>query len=190
MSDKLYAELLEYHAGRVDLTHRHETEEERQERIRWIADAIPKACVEIPFDAQLGWTFEKCVALGTTTAKWESGLVREVHAGTKRGPSGERCLFQLHRLVSAVPDPKYRVTPEELALTVGLSLEATERCAVAGIKTLGWHIHRCGFRADDYLAPAYIFAQYHLPSNTHCRVLPTRMNSLRASSYRHLLAKL
>jgi len=187
--ERLYDELLAYHSERVHVPYRHEDEESRRERMHWIAEGVVAACRSEPLDETLGWTFNKCVALGTTAAKWESGLVLEVHSGARRGPSGERCLFQLHRLVSAVPDPRYRVTPEELAATTGLTPEATTRCAVAGVRTLAWHVHRCRFRADDYLSPAFIFAQYHMPS-LRCRVIPTRMNSIRASSYRHLLTEL
>ena len=189
ISDKLYDDLLVYHEGRVDLTHRHETEEQRQERIRWIADGIPQACAEFPLDEKLGWTLEQCVALEGALAKWESGLVKEVHSGDKRGPAGERCLVQLHRLVSAVPDPKYRVTPEELAATTGLSAEATERCALAGVKTLAWQIHRCRLKANDFVAPAAAYSLYHHPDE-HCEYVLTKMNTDRARSYRALLTKL
>lgn len=191
ISDKLYDDLLAYHEGRVDLTHRHETEEQRQERIRWIADGIPRACVENAdlFDTRLGWTFKQCVAFGATMTKFESGLVKEVQEGTRRGPAGEICLFQLHRLISAVPDPKYRVTPEELAATVGLDAEAAYHCAYAGVKTIAWQIHRCGLRADSFTAPAEMFAEYHRPSQS-CNATLTRMDSLRASGYRALLTKL
>lgn len=189
ISNRLYDDLIVYHEGRVDLTHRHETEEQRQERIRWIADAIPKACAEFPFDTKLGWTIKQCVALVGAGAKWESGLVREVQSGDKRGPAGERCLLQLHRLVSAVPDPKYRVTPEELAATVGLSAEATERCALAGVKTFAWQIHRCRLRADSFTAPAAAFSLYHHPT-TNCDYTLSGMPAARARSYRALLTKL
>jgi hypothetical protein len=187
VSSKLYDDLLAYHAGRVDLPHRHETEEQRQERIRWIADAIPQACADFPFD--MGWTFEQCVALVSAGAKWESGLLKEVHAGDRRGPAGERCLLQLHRLVSAVPDPKYRVTPEELAATVGLSAEATYHCALAGVKTFAWQIHRCRIHGNEFTAAAAAFSLYHHPS-TNCEYVLSGMPAMRAKSYRALLAKL
>lgn len=189
VADKLYDDLLAYHAGRVNPAHRHETEEQRQERIRWIADAIPKACAEFPFDVKLGWTLEQCVALTSTAAKWESGLIVEVHAGTRKGPSGELCLLQLHRLIAAVPDARYKVTQEERLATVGLGKEATYRCALAGVKTIAWHIHRCRLRADDLLSPSILFEQYHRPT-TYCKPDFGAMSSRRALSYRALLAKI
>jgi hypothetical protein len=137
----------------------------------------------------MGWTFEQCVALVGAGAKWESGLVREVHSGDRRGPAGERCLLQLHRLVSAVPDPKYRVTPEELAATVGLSAEATYHCALAGVKTFAWQIHRCRIHGNEFTAAAAAFSLYHHPS-TNCEYVLSGMPAMRAKSYRALLAKL
>ncbi len=191
IADKLYDDLLAYHAWRVDSAHRHETEEARQERIRWVSDGIPRACADNAdlFDTKLGWTFTQCVAFGATMAKWESGLMMEVQAGTRKGPAGELCLFQLHRLVSAVPDPKYRVTPEELAATVGLDAEAAYRCAYAGVKTIAWQIHRCRLRADDFTAPAAAFSLYHHPDQ-HCEFVLSGMPTDRARGYRALLTKL
>ena len=70
IADKLYDDLLAYHAWRVDSAHRHETEEARQERIRWVSDGIPRACADNAdlFDTKLGWTFTQCVAFGATMA--------------------------------------------------------------------------------------------------------------------------
>jgi hypothetical protein len=187
--EQLSDALVAYHASRVDLAHRGEDEPARIERIGWVAAGIVAACKEHPFDEKLGWTFNKCVALSSTAAKWESGLLREVHSGAKLGAAGERCLFQLHRSVSSVPDARYRVTPEELIATTGLDAEATARCAEAGVKSIGWHLHRCSLRGDDFVAPAELFAEYHHPSN-NCVATLTKMNSDRARSYRALLARL
>jgi hypothetical protein len=188
-SDQLAAELVDYHAHRVDIAHRHETEEARVERIRWIADGAIAACDSEPLDEKLGWTRTRCIALVSTTAKWESALARDVHAGEKLGSAGERCLVQLHRSISNVPDPRYRVTPEELARTTGLDAESTARCLRAGVRTLGWHIHRCRLHADDFTAPARVFDAYHRAAPCDQYAL-SGMPAERARSYRALLAKL
>jgi hypothetical protein len=57
------------------------------------------------------------------------------------------------------------------------------------VKTLGWHIHRCRLRGDDFVAPAEVFAEFHHPSPV-CAATLTKMNSDRARSYRALLARL
>jgi hypothetical protein len=188
-SARLAAELVTYHEHRVDIAHRHETEESRLERLRWLADGIIAGCTAEPFDVKLGWTFNQCVALATTAAEWESGLMVEVESGALRGPAGELGPWQLHRFVSAVPNPKYRVTPEELAASVGLSAETAALAARLGVRTLGWHVHRCRLRGTDFVAPAELFAEYHRPS-VNCTATLTKMNSDRARSYRALLARL
>jgi len=181
--------LSSYYEKRVEQNYRHETAEESAERMGWIANGITEACTEFPFDSKLGWTFNKCVAISTTFALWESGLIKEVHEGTKKGPAGELCLFQLHRFIRMVPDPVYRVTEEERQATVGLSREATHKCAFAGVKTIAWHIHRCRLRGGDILSPSILFEQYHRPK-TPCAPDFGTMSSRRASSYRALLYKL
>jgi hypothetical protein len=97
--------------------------------------------------------------------------------------------LQLHRLVSAVPDPKYRVTPEELAATVGLSAEATAHCALAGVRTFAWQIHRCRLRGDNFTSAAAAFSLYHHP-DANCEYVLSGMPAARARSYRALLSKL
>jgi hypothetical protein len=189
MADRLYEQLVRYHAARIDVAHRHETEEERVQRIRWVADAVPAACVAFPLDPKLGWTFEQCVAMAATMAQWESALAKEVHAGTKTGPAGELCLFQLHRNISSVPDERYRVTVEERLATVGLDAEATYRCAFAGVRTIAWQVHRCRLRAGDFTSAAAAFSLYHHPDE-HCDYVLSGMPAKRAASYRHLLERI
>lgn len=190
--ERLAGELESYFKIRVDSTHRHETPEETTARMLQIATGAVDACTSqiALFDPQkLGWTENKCIALVTTAAKWESGLIKETHAGTHRGPAGERCLVQLHRLVSAIPNPIYRITPEELAATTGLDDEATHACMHEGVKALAWQIHRCGYRADDFLAPVKTFSQYHHPRACDDYVL-SGMPAWRAASFRSLLKKI
>lgn len=189
--DRLAEILIKYHGQRVDSAHIHknENEEERQARIRIVAEQIDIACNEHPFDVSLGWTHVQCDALASAAAQWESGLLEDVHSGAKRGPAGERCLFQLHRYVSAVPNPKYRVTPEELVATTGTGVEATHTCAVAGVKTLGWQIHRCRLRAGDFVSAAAAFSLYHHPT-VNCEYVLSGMPAARARSYRGIEARL
>ena len=185
----LYDSLLAYHEKRVPVHMRHEDEPARQERIRWIAESIIKACADFPLDEKLGWTSNQCIALAATMAKWESGLTRAVHEGSKKGPSGELCLFQIHRGVTQVPDPLYRTTEAERLETVGLSAEATDRCALAGVKDIAWQIHRCGMRAGDALSPARMFEQYHWPDPS-CTYKLDPMSMARSRSYHTLLTQL
>lgn len=187
--EKLYDSLLSYHTKRVNVNYRHETESEREARIRTIAEAIAKACEDFPLDRKLGWTTNQCIVLASTMAKWESGLIKEVHEGNKKGPAGELCLFQLHRGIANIPDPVYRTSEAERLLTVGTDPESTLRCATAGVKTIAWQIHRCSLTAGDFTAPAKMFEQYHWP-DVNCTFRFNGMSSDRAASYRSLLAKL
>jgi hypothetical protein len=165
-----------------------ETMTERDARYHDIAVGIDAACTRHPWP---GWPHVACVALATTAAKWESGLLKTVHEGTLLGKAGERCLFQLHRKVSLVPSAKWRVTPEEWAATTGLGAEATARCADAGVRVLGWQIARCGIKYEQggrYVA-SQVFAEYHMPS-ADCRTVISRMSDTRAGSYQAELMRL
>lgn len=179
--------LFNYYLSRVPEHLRHETNDEALARITTISYAIGRACQEHPIP---GWPIEGCVALAGTAAKWESGLTREVHAGAKLGPSGELCLFQIHPDALA-NDPAYRVTREEWNTLGGIDVEATVRCATAGVKTLGYHVHRCriGFENGGWIAAARVFSEYHLPS-TACHAAISRMSVSRAMDYRALYRKL
>lgn len=191
--DRLTALLADYHVHRVDSAHRvGETEAERLERMRRLASGLLSACDAVfpaLVDSRLGWDRTRCVALGAATIEWESGLLLEVHSGKRLGPAGERCVFQLHRKVSAVPDPRYRVTAEDLARVNGVDAESTDLCTLSGVKTIAWQIHRCGLRADDFAAPAKLFSLYHHPRLCDDYVL-SGMPAQRARTYRWIDARL
>lgn len=190
MIEFLFALLRSYYDTRVPVRYRTETEEVLDARLMNIATALDSACKSHPFDAKLGWNYASCIALAATTAKWESGLLEDVHSGKKRGPSGERCLFQIHRAVVSVPDAKYRVTAGELEQTTGTDEAATIVCVIGGVKTLGWHIHRCRIRYEDggrYPA-ARVFAEYHHPYAL-CGAPIDGMSMARASGYQAMLHK-
>lgn len=189
--DMVALELWNYHTHRVDVAHRHgETEDARIERMHDISIGVEHACRAEPLEAKLGWRHNDCVALAVTMAEWESGLMVEVQSGEKRGPSGEVGLWQFHRLATTVPDPKYRVTSEDLTAMVGLSLEATARQALGGVRTIGWQIHRCKLRKADAWAAATVFAEYHLP-RWPCPVpYGDEMSAHRAAHYRNLVGRL
>lgn len=176
-----------YYLARVPEHLRHEDVEEARARISLISYSIARACESNPIP---GWPFGACVALAGTAAKWESGLMRDVHAGTKLGPSGELCLFQIHPNALA-SDPAYRITKEEWNTLGGLDAEATVRCAAAGVKTLAYHIHRChiGFENGGWVAAARVLSEYHLPSAA-CRASISRGSVARAMDYRGLYRKL
>jgi len=188
MIEFLAALLFTYHTTRVPPQYRHETEDARQTRIRTIAQAQVEECIEnrIP-----GWPLKACVALGTTIAQWESGLLEEVHSGAKKGPAGEVCLFQLHRAVTAIPDKHYRITKEELEQSTGTDLDHTRMCVRLGMRIVRWHIKRCAIKYEGggWSNTIALFAEYHHP-DTYCHAYPLAMSSARAMSYQSLLHKL
>jgi hypothetical protein len=189
-ADALSEELFRYHTHRVDVAHRHgETEGARKERMRWIGDGIVAACETVPLERKLGWRPLDCVALAAIMAEWESGLMIQVQSGEKRGPAGEIGLWQLHRFVSAVPNASYRVSPQDLKDMVGLSPVATVLQALGGVKTIGWHVHRCQLHRSDVWTVARIFAEYHHPS-VKCNAVVDTMSMQRSASYRNLLHRL
>jgi hypothetical protein len=152
--------LIDYHSGRVVPEWRHETEESRIARIERIARGNIRACEQQPVGR---FQFDECLALVSTLEKFESGLILEVHAGTTLGKAGERCLGQLHRTVTKVPD-KHRITPEELEATTGLSQDATNVCALGIAKTFAHHSHRCTIDPNrSWLDVAVLFTEYHSP---------------------------
>ena len=174
----LLALLVVYYNSRVPEYLRHETPAETDDRLKMIVESIDRACDEHPLE---GWSHDGCVALGVTAAKWESGFLPSVHSGEKRGPSGEVCLFQIHPGAVA-GDPAYRVTREEWLSLPGTDPKSTLACAVAGIKTLAWHIHRCHFNDEERYTAALVFAEYHQPTQT-CAAMPSRMSFARATDY-------
>lgn len=162
--------------------------DERSERYAQIAESIVKACRNHPWP---GWPLEGCVALSSTAAKWESGLLRSVHEGGLKGPAGELCLFQLHRLIVRVPDESWRVTREEWLKTTGLDREATDMCADAGVRSLGWQVKRCSIKYEGggWYQAGRVFQAYHLP-NSGCPIMISEMSGKRGRSYQSLLWKI
>lgn len=181
LSERVFADLHEYGVAREPGGPMGETVDERDVRYHDVAVAIDEACTAHPWP---GWPHVACVALATTAAKWESGLLRTVHEGTLLGKAGERCLFQLHRKVSLVPNPRWRVSENEWSQTTGLGPEATARCADAGVRVLGWQIVRCGIKYEQggRYAAAHVFAEYHHP-DARCEAVVSRMSDTRAGSY-------
>jgi len=186
--DRVFDDLHEYGALREPSGPIGETYEERDARYRDVAGAIDMACTQHPWP---GWPHAACVALSETAAKWESGILKTVHEGSLLGKAGERCLFQLHRKITLVPNDHWRVSEAEWKQTTGLGPEATARCADAGVRVLGWQIVRCGikYEAGGRYAAAHVFAEYHLP-DANCRSVVSKMSDMRAGSYLTALRKL
>jgi hypothetical protein len=185
----LYHSLLGYHSTKVGSKYKLEDREEQKARLAVIATDIVESC-----EARLPehFTLRLCVGLEATTVKWESGLLKAIHEGTQLGPSGERCLNQLHFGVTHVPDVRWAITREEWEATTGLGLEATRRCTDLGVRVIGWHVHRCWKKwhgAELQMKVQWEFAEYHHPSNT-CNSHSALMSVLRAESWRELDAKL
>ncbi len=165
------------------------TETARDERYRLIASSIVDACKRRSWP---GWPLAGCVALAATAAKWESGLLKDVHEGGRLGPSGERCLFQLHRKAVAIPSPEWRISPEEWKRTTGLDEEATQACADAGVRALGWQVARCriAFEGGGWYPASRVFEEYHVPL-PGCPVRGiSEMSGKRGRNYSSLLAKI
>jgi hypothetical protein len=188
MLEKLLAIILIYHATRVPPLYRHEPEATRESRLQTVVQAITDECTENPIP---GWPYRACVALGYTIPQWESGFIKEVHEGSKRGPAGEVCLFQLHRRVIGIPNPKYAITARELLDTMGVDYEHTRNCVRVGMRIARYHISRCRLKYEGGgWAPAmYLFAEYHNPSTT-CQAVVLNMSGMRARSYAALLQRL
>ncbi len=98
-------------------------------------------------------------------AFWESALRYDVHTGELKGPSGEECLFQIHRQSSAVPFDKWR--PHPYGTNAGI--ENTSRCVESGVKIFMYHVWRCGLRLLETHPLALLYSEYHQPSN--CKTL-------------------
>ncbi len=188
MIEFLFTFLFHYHTGRFPEQYRHESETDREHRIQTIAQAQVDECTENPIP---GWPFRACVALGSTTLQWESGLQLEVHDGTKTGPAGELCLFQLHRSVTEIPNAKYAVTVDEWRNTTGIDYDHTRNCVRLGMRVIRWHIFRCdiGYERGGWGTVARLYAEYHHPS-VKCWAVMMPMSGRRAISYQYLLRKL
>jgi len=188
LAEQVFADLHDYGKAREPDGPIGETLDERDARYHDVAVGIDAACTAHPWP---GWPHVACVALATTAAKWESGLLRTVHEGTLLGKAGERCLFQLHRKVSLVPSARWRVSENEWAQTTGLGAEATARCADAGVRVLGWQIARCGIRYESggRFVAAQVFAEYHHP-DARCQAVVSHMSDVRAGSYVAALRRL
>lgn len=129
-----------YYDLRVPPRYRHETEAAKDERIHNVPVAIDAACAATPLQVSLGWTHASCVALAAVVAQWESGLLEEVHSGKKLGPSGERCLFQIHPAAAyamlSVPDSRYRISEEQWNSLTGTKVFAVRHARAAEAKEI------------------------------------------------------
>jgi len=184
MIDLLIALLVNYYAVRSGAP----VSDEDRTRLATLARVNVEVCEAHPIK---GWSLAQCVALVTTTQMWESGLLRKVHAGEQRGPSGERCVMQLHREVVMIPRPVYAITREEWEKIEGTDEESTRACVTLGLRALSWHITRCNIRLDghQYLALAGLFNEYHRPS-ARCRAMSSWLSGRRADTWATLAAKL
>jgi hypothetical protein len=162
-----------------------ESSADQEARLATIARATDEACRLHPLP---GFPHHACLALSATVSVWESGLLRDVHAGDHVGPAGERCLDQIHRRGALAMG----VEREEWMAVTGLDPEATLRCKVLGTRILAHHVRRCGFKFDggsEYIA-ARIFVEYHLPS-PWCKPRAFGQNAWRrAGFYKRLLKRL
>lgn len=190
LPEALLAMALKYHTTRVPERYWGESHAAREARISRIVESEVYACRKVKLPGR--WTFGGCLALLHTVQRWESGLLRTVHSGEKRGPGGEMCLSQIHHLaVGKAHDPDYLITEEEWQSLAGLDVDATRRCSFAGAKALMYHVSRCSipFAADSWWTGARVFAEYHLPANDcHAVVLP--MSSKRGMTYAMIYRKL
>lgn len=196
LATALAASLLKYHATRIPEHMRGETEPERVARITMIAEKVVEACRLEKFPKGLGWNELGCVVQEATVIKWESGLLREVHSGEKRGPAGEVCLNQLHRTVTQIRDPRYAITEEELAASVGLDPEATLVCFRLGVRVLAHHVNRQRIMMErgGYWSSARLFEEYHKPTPTGIdppvMYPPSQMSLKRGMSFQLLYRQL
>lgn len=168
----LFTLMLAYHDKRVPEQYWHESDADRRARIQRIVDAEIRVCQEAPVP---GFPLEACLALNVTVAQWESGLLREVHSGEKKGPGGELCFVQVHERATrdvAIYVDRFHITKEEWRSLPGLDEEATYRCARAGWKIMSKHIGRCSIRFDgaSRSMASNLYAEYHRP-HPYCHAL-------------------
>lgn len=191
LSAALAVSFLRYYDHRVPEHMRDEDPVHVQARLTMVADEIVRACRADPLPTSLGWTLPACVALVATTAKWESGLLRSTHSGARLGPSGERCLMQLHRGVTDNTTGLYVITPWEWEHSPGEDRESTELCVRLGLRTILHHLTRCSIRYEPggWSRVAFFFAEYHRPT-PYCSSILSGMNTDRALSYAGLLRRL
>ena len=191
LAAQLYGALLGYHSQKVGGAYTLENREEQKSRLAVIATAIVETCEAHPIEHL---NLRGCAALEATAVKWESGLLRAIHEGSQRGPSGELCLNQLHRTVIQIPNPKWAITHEEWLNSTGLDLASTTRCTTLGVRVLGWHVHRCWRKwvhiktLDEKIE--HIWAEYHIPDSQSCMSQVSHMSVMRAESFRELALKL
>jgi len=190
LAAQLYSALLGYHSQKVGSAYKLENRDEQKARLAVITTAIVETCEAHPIEHL---NLRGCAALEATAVKWESGLLRAIHEGTQLGPAGERCLNQLHRTVTQIPNPKWAITHDEWLNSTGLSLAATQRCTTLGVRVLGWHVHRCwrkwsSKKLDEKVE--HIFSEYHIPDSAGCMSHVSHMSVMRAESFRELALKL
>jgi len=173
--EALYAILLGYHTLKMGSSYALEDRESQKARLHDIAASVVESCRAHPLWFMVGkkrveWPLAGCSAELATALKWESGLLVEIHSGARLGPAGERGLPQLHRGVTRIPDPRWRITAEEWRSIGGLGLEATRIQTDLAVRVLGWHVYRCqiAFKGAEIMHLARLFVEYHHPSGWPC----------------------
>jgi hypothetical protein len=107
-----------------------------------------------------------CMALGSNTAYWETGLNPKFQLLPKVGPSGEECYFQIHRLADQIPFDEWK----PLHAYGTRHGEDIGPCVQDGIRILSYHLWRCRLTEDKLLGTdngyqLYIlYSQYYLPT--------------------------
>lgn len=153
----------------------------RDERLRNVVTQIVKHCRT--YAPRARYPVDACAAVAVNGAFWESSLRFDVHTGKRKGPSGEECLFQIHRKSSAVPFDRWR--PHPYGTNAGL--ENTSRCVESGVMIFMYHVKRCALRLLELHPLALLYSEYHQPGD--CKTL--RGNSYnRASMALRTLRKL
>ncbi len=135
----------------------------RKARIGNIATHVVKHCET--YAPRARYPVDACAAVAMNGAFWESSLRYDVHTGERKGPGGEECLFQIHRLSSAVPFDQWR--PHPYGTNAGI--ENTSRCVESGVKIFMYHVWRCGLRLLELHPLALLYSEYHQPGD--CKTL-------------------
>jgi len=177
MVEALYRMLLLYHTLKVGSSYALEDRDQQKARLHDIAQSSVEACRAHPLwymvrKKRVEWPLVGCSSWTATAAKWESGLLVEIHSGAKLGPAGERGPWQLHRFVTHIPDRRWAISMEEWKKIGGLGPEPTRYAADLALRVIGWHVYRCQipYKGGDLFQAARLFAEYHHPSGFPCAV--------------------
>lgn len=123
------------------------------ERIARVALGAEKAELKLrlrfPQRALLG-------AILAATSLKESGLWESVHDGSRRGPSGEICLMQIHPV-----NTQWKAWAPSFESLAGTTVAATELCFLAGGQSLTSALNRCWARKYHKNWLEAMFTSYH-----------------------------